>query len=48
MTADSGGMVALILIESAALWIKILTGRTEARAKETPFVMTRWPAEKEA
>ena len=41
-------LVALILIESTALWIKILTGRTEARAKETPFVMTRWPAEKEA
>jgi carbon starvation protein len=41
-------LVALILIESTALWIKILTGRTEACAKETPFVMTRWPAEKEA
>ena len=48
VTSSSCDMVALILIESTALWIKILTGRTEARAKETPFVMTRWPAEKEA
>ena len=40
-------MVALILIESAALWIKVLTGRKEARAKETPFVLSRWATEEE-
>jgi carbon starvation protein len=40
-------MVALILIESAALWIKVLTGRREARAKETPFVLSRWATEEE-
>jgi carbon starvation protein len=41
-------MVALILIESAALWIKVLSGRKEARAKETPFVLSRWAAEEQA
>jgi len=34
-------MVALVLFESARQWIGILTGRTEGRIKETPFVMTR-------
>jgi carbon starvation protein len=34
-------MVALVLFESIRQWIAILTGRVEARVKETPFVMTR-------
>ena len=34
-------MVALVLIESVRQWIRILSGREEARVKETPFVMTR-------
>jgi carbon starvation protein len=33
-------MVALVLIESARQWIAILTGKREARVKESPFVMT--------
>jgi carbon starvation protein len=40
-------MVALILIESATLWMKVLTGRREARAKETPFVLSRWAGEEQ-
>jgi carbon starvation protein len=40
-------LVALILIESTTLWIKILSGRSEARAKETPFVLSRWVAEEQ-
>jgi len=34
-------MVALVLFESARQWIGVLSGRREARVKETPFVMTR-------
>ena len=34
-------MVALVLIESARQWIGVLSGREEARVKESPFVMTR-------
>jgi carbon starvation protein len=34
-------MVALVLIESVRQWIAVLSGRKEARVKETPFVMTR-------
>jgi len=34
-------MVAMVLIESARKWIAVLTGREEARVKESPFVMTR-------
>ncbi len=40
-------MVAMVLIESARKWIGVLTGREEARVKESPFVMTRL-AEEEA
>ena len=47
MTAILVVMVALILIESVALWIKVVTGRKEARAKETPFVLSRWATEEE-
>jgi len=33
-------MVALVLMESVRGWIGVLSGRKEARLKETPFVMT--------
>src|SRR3954447_5595705 len=34
-------MVSLVLIESARHWISILSGRSEARVTESPFVPTR-------
>ncbi|HTW94750.1 MAG TPA: carbon starvation CstA family protein [Tepidisphaeraceae bacterium] len=34
-------MVALVLIESARQWLSVLSGRSPARVKESPFVMTR-------
>jgi hypothetical protein len=34
-------MVTLILLESARQWLRILSGKNEARIKETPFVVTR-------
>jgi carbon starvation protein len=39
-------MVALVLFESARQWLGILSGRKEARVKETPFVMTRLSEER--
>jgi hypothetical protein len=41
VTASLVLMVTLVLFESARQWISVLTGREEARVKETPFVMTR-------
>lgn len=41
VTAGLVVMVALVLFESARQWIAILSGRSEARVKEAPFVMTR-------
>jgi len=41
VTAVLVGMVAMVLIESARKWIGVLSGREEARVKESPFVMTR-------
>src|SRR5438067_13343203 len=37
-------LVVLILLQSAAEWIRILTGRKEARVLEAPFVATRFAA----
>ncbi len=34
-------MVGLILIESGREWVRVLSGRKEARVKESPFVPTR-------
>jgi len=34
-------MVAIVVMESARQWLEILSGKKEARVKETPFVMTR-------
>jgi len=39
-------MVALVLIESVRQWIGVLSGREEARVKESPFVMTRLAEER--
>jgi len=41
-------MVAMILIESGIVWLRVLTGRTAAQVKEVPFVMTRLAAEEQA
>ncbi len=41
VTAILVAMVALILIESVRQWAGILSGRTEARVHESPFVRTR-------
>jgi carbon starvation protein len=41
LTAVLVVMVALVLIESVRQWIGVLSGREEARVKESPFVMTR-------
>jgi len=40
-------MVAVILIESAILWTRVLSGSREALVKETPFVSTRFAAEEQ-
>jgi hypothetical protein len=40
-------MVALILLESAFLWISVLSGRMQARVKESPFVATRFASEEQ-
>ena len=39
-------MVALVLFESVRQWIGVISGRKEARVKETPFVMTRLSEER--
>jgi carbon starvation protein len=39
-------MVTLVLIESARQWVGVISGRKEARVKETPFVMTRLTEER--
>jgi carbon starvation protein len=39
-------MVGIVLVESLRHWISILTGREEARVRETPFVMTRLAQER--
>jgi carbon starvation protein len=41
-------MVAVILIESAVLWTRVLSGRKAARVKESPFVPTRFAMEEQA
>ncbi|HEY3972887.1 MAG TPA: carbon starvation CstA family protein [Candidatus Sulfotelmatobacter sp.] len=46
VTAVLVAMVALVLVESVRQWIGVLSGREEARVKETPFVMTRLAEER--
>jgi carbon starvation protein len=38
-------MVTLILLESLLLWVRVLSGKKEAKVKESPFVMTRFAEE---
>jgi carbon starvation protein len=40
VTASLILLVALVLIESVRQWIAVMTGKGEARVKETPFVLT--------
>jgi carbon starvation protein len=40
-------MVALILLESALVWMRVLSGRLQAGVRETPFVPTRFVAEEQ-
>ena len=40
-------MVALILMESIVLWVSVISGRMQARVKESPFVATRFVAEEQ-
>src|SRR5947209_8879062 len=40
-------MVGLILLESMLEWIRILSGRKEAKVKESPFVATRFATEEQ-
>jgi carbon starvation protein len=41
-------MIAMILIESSADWIRILAGRKQPVVRETPFVATRFATEEQA
>src|SRR5438132_4856752 len=41
VTAALVVMVSLVVIESARVWIGVLTGQREARVREAPFVMSR-------
>jgi hypothetical protein len=40
-------MVALVLMESALLWVSVISGRVQAKVKEAPFVVTRFAAEEQ-
>jgi len=40
-------MVALILIESGLIWVKVVLGRKQAIVRETPFVATRFAVEEQ-
>jgi carbon starvation protein len=39
-------LVTLILLESALLWIRVITGNKQAKVSESPFVMTRFAEER--
>jgi hypothetical protein len=41
------GMVGLVLLESAFLWMSVLSGRKQARVKEASFVPTRFVSEEQ-
>jgi carbon starvation protein len=40
-------MVVLILIESVFLWMSVLSGKKQARVKESPFVPTQFAVEEQ-
>jgi carbon starvation protein len=41
-------LVAMILVESITLWIRVIVGEQDATVKEAPFVMTEFAAEEQA
>jgi carbon starvation protein len=41
-------MIAMILIESATEWVRIIAGRKQPVVRESPFVATRFAAEEQA
>jgi len=41
-------MVAVIVVESALEWSRVLSGKKEARVRESPFVTTRFAVEEQA
>ena len=40
-------MVGLILIESLVEWVRVLSGRKQARVRESPFVTSRFATEEQ-
>jgi carbon starvation protein len=48
VTAALVVMVSLVVIESARVWIGVLTGKREARVREAPFVISRLATEEHA
>ena len=48
VTAALVVMVSLVVVESARVWIGVLTGRREARLREAPCVISRFTAEEHA
>jgi carbon starvation protein len=40
-------MVALVLLESGFLWARVISGRLQARTKESPFVLTQFAVEEQ-
>jgi carbon starvation protein len=47
VTATLIVMISLILIESVVEWGKVISGRKQARVKESPFVNTRFATEEQ-
>jgi len=47
VTATLIVMISLILIESVVEWVRVLSGRKQARVKESPFVSTRFATEEQ-
>jgi hypothetical protein len=41
-------LITVIVLESAREWVRVLSGRKEARVKEAPFVTTRFATEERA
>jgi carbon starvation protein len=41
-------LIAVIVLEAAREWVRVLSGRKEARVNEAPFVPTRFAAEEQA
>jgi carbon starvation protein len=41
-------LIAIIVLEAGREWVRVLSGRKEARVKESPFVSSRFAAEEQA